>query len=428
MAVIFATAVLAFGVRPVGATNEGDAPLFENVVVRQGTFDIVLQGDGGNASDIVLNLPGSSTVDTVYLYAMLEGAPSSIDASVDGVRLGATTPYAIDEADGTPRHVHRWDAGSVVTGPGTYSISVDLATGFAYGHALLVVFEAPSVARALVIVNDGNEVLVQRGGPPAQSSTFHGVHDGNDAKLYLGVYGGDPSGPFTGGPNEFLAFRGEDLARGDTTGLPDAPWDGDDGDELDLDVFSVSTVDGDNAVSVGTGNDFIGWFLAALRIPIMDDVPPTIAITSPTSGAEFQQPEIHVTGVAADDIRVARVEVQLNEGTWLVATGTESWSIDLTIAAGTNTIRARAFDQTGNPSIIASVDATMTTTEVVIDPPPTTSPLLIGGIAAAVLFGVAMVLVRSRRRASRCPMCGNDVVRDQETCPSCGASLRATGS
>ena len=267
---IVATAVLAFGVQPVGATSAADAPLFENVVVREGNFDLVMLGNGGNASDVVLDLPENSVVDTVYLYAALEGAPPSVDASVNGVHLGATTPYADDEADGTSRQVHRWDAGSLVTGDGTYIISVDTGSGFAYAHVLLVVVEGPSVGRVQIIVNDGNEVLVERSSAPTQSSTFHSVRAADDAELYFGVYGGDPSGPWTGGPNEFAAFRGADLARGETPGLPDAPWDGDDGDELDIDIFSVSTVDGDNAAQVGTGNDFIGWFLAALVVPIVD--------------------------------------------------------------------------------------------------------------------------------------------------------------
>lgn len=420
---IVATTVLGAGAPPVGATSAADAPLFENILVREGRYGLILTGNGGNASDVVLDLPEGSAVDTAHLYAALEGAPSSVDVSVNGIYLGATAPYAIDEADGTPRHVHRWDATSSVAGDGTYGIAVDVSEGFAYGHVLLVVYEAPSVGRAQILVNDGNEVLVERGSPPAQSSTFHGVRPAADAELYFGVYGGDPSGPFTGGPNEFAAFGGADLARGDTSGLPDAPWDGDDGDELDIDAFTVATVEGDNAARVGTGNDLIGWFLAALRVPIVD-APPTVAISSPAAGQEFQSSSVRVTGVAADDVGVARVEVRVNEGTWRAAVGTASWSIDLVLANGANRIEARAFDESGNPSSMATVDVTLMPPRAGADSGPVSLPVLVAAIAAAVALGVAALYVQRRSKGPRCPMCGNDVTKDLETCPSCGAGLR----
>lgn len=92
-----------------------------------------------------------------------------------------------------------------------------------------------------------------------------------------------------------------------------------------------------------------------------DTVPPTLSITSPPSGSVTTVVPITVQGVAADaESGVARVEVRVNGGAWVVASGTSSWSLSIGLASGANLIEARAFDQAGNSSAIDSISATYT--------------------------------------------------------------------
>ena len=60
------------------------------------------------------------------------------------------------------------------------------------------------------------------------------------------------------------------------------------------------------------------------------------------------------------DSGVARVEIQINSGSWLAATGTETWTYAWTpSAAGSYTVNARATDFQGNVSASASITVTV---------------------------------------------------------------------
>jgi hypothetical protein len=86
-----------------------------------------------------------------------------------------------------------------------------------------------------------------------------------------------------------------------------------------------------------------------------DVLPPTISITNPADGAQFNESVLSVNGTAADDTSVALVELQLNGGAWQTATGTTIWTGSVNLVSGTNTIQARSRDSAGNYSAIASI-------------------------------------------------------------------------
>src|SRR5437016_1749395 len=79
-----------------------------------------------------------------------------------------------------------------------------------------------------------------------------------------------------------------------------------------------------------------------------DTIKPTLAITSPTSGAIVTSPAVTISGTAADNAGVEKVEVSTDGANWIVATGTTSWSATLTLQEGTNTISVRVTDTSGN--------------------------------------------------------------------------------
>ncbi len=79
-----------------------------------------------------------------------------------------------------------------------------------------------------------------------------------------------------------------------------------------------------------------------------DDVDPNVAITYPANGATVTSSSIMVYGSASDNVAVDHVDVKVNSGSWVRATGTTSWSKTVTLNLGSNTIYARATDTSSN--------------------------------------------------------------------------------
>ncbi|MDW7725596.1 MAG: PGF-pre-PGF domain-containing protein [Candidatus Methanoperedens sp.] len=98
-----------------------------------------------------------------------------------------------------------------------------------------------------------------------------------------------------------------------------------------------------------------------VTLVIQDTTPPAITITSPSNGDIFNNPAITVTGTASDNIALKVVEVKVGTGDWQAASGTESWSAEVTLSEGKNTIYVRATDTAGNYDEI-SITVTFDTT------------------------------------------------------------------
>lgn len=82
---------------------------------------------------------------------------------------------------------------------------------------------------------------------------------------------------------------------------------------------------------------------------LKDRTPPEVTVTSPQEG-ESVSGTITVTGTASDDRALVRVEVQVDQGAFQIATGKSSWSFPLdtrTLAAGPHLLTARAVDKRG---------------------------------------------------------------------------------
>ncbi|NIN69783.1 MAG: hypothetical protein GTO63_34905 [Anaerolineae bacterium] len=112
-----------------------------------------------------------------------------------------------------------------------------------------------------------------------------------------------------------------------------------------------------------------------------------LSIASPTDGAILTSASVTVTGTASDDVAVELVEVSVDEMNWLSATGTSSWSANLTLSEGQNTIRARATDTSGNQAM-ASVSVVV---ELLPGGGAQPTDILPGGLLTFV--GVALALV-----------------------------------
>jgi len=90
---------------------------------------------------------------------------------------------------------------------------------------------------------------------------------------------------------------------------------------------------------------------------VLDTNPPVAGITSPSSNAIISG-ALNISGTAMDNIAVQKVEVRLDNGPWLTATGTTSWNLSLNSSNflnGPHTVSARATDTSSNLSNTNSV-------------------------------------------------------------------------
>jgi len=89
---------------------------------------------------------------------------------------------------------------------------------------------------------------------------------------------------------------------------------------------------------------------AATSFP--DPVPPTVSLQAPTNGAIIAG-NLLISGIATDNIAAQKVEIRLDDGPWISATGTTAWSYNLNSSNflnGPHLIAARATDYSGNRS------------------------------------------------------------------------------
>ncbi|HET7487726.1 MAG TPA: Ig-like domain-containing protein [Acidimicrobiales bacterium] len=100
-----------------------------------------------------------------------------------------------------------------------------------------------------------------------------------------------------------------------------------------------------------------------------DTTAPSVSIASPANGATVSG-TVTVAGSAADNVGLAKVEVAVDGGTAIAASGTSSWSAAVgtsTLANGSHAIAATATDTAGNR-------ATATVTVTVANPVADTTP------------------------------------------------------
>jgi hypothetical protein len=100
-----------------------------------------------------------------------------------------------------------------------------------------------------------------------------------------------------------------------------------------------------------------------LQVTFLDVTKPTLSITAPAAGQHMTNAVATVVGTASDNWKVSTVWYQLTNkiltgGTWSLATTTNNytnWTAIVTLAAGTNTVKAYAVDLGGNYSTTSSV-------------------------------------------------------------------------
>ena len=113
----------------------------------------------------------------------------------------------------------------------------------------------------------------------------------------------------------------------------------------------------DTAQAATTGKKLYAAFEARFRTASATDlIAPTVVIQSPVNGSSVGG-LLAVSGTAADNLSVQKVEVRVDDGAWLQANGTTTWNYTLNTSNflnGSRTISARATDTSSNLSAAGS--------------------------------------------------------------------------
>lgn len=87
------------------------------------------------------------------------------------------------------------------------------------------------------------------------------------------------------------------------------------------------------------------------QLEVTDTTPPSVTIAEPLKATTLVSTSmVQLTGTATDNVGVSSVIIQTSRGGSVLATGTNEWSADLELAAGTNVLTVTAVDAAGNVS------------------------------------------------------------------------------
>ncbi len=300
---------------------------------------------------------GSGTLADPYLISGWNVVCPSMSGT-RGIRIaGTTAPFIVRNVraqscdigiflSGAPNgRVERAMATDVVTGVAVSSsqddtidgcrVSLQLSVGVGASSSTNILIKRNRLEYGLVGINLNNCSGCSVYGNDVLGNQNQGIEQG---------FGANPNfwdAGYPGGGNYWSNYQGADVCRGPAQSDCSAP-----------DGFGDAPV-------------FVNSFKAD-RYPRMvpdfaegDDVPPTVAITSPPPGSEVTTDPFTVTGTAADEgSGVRRVEVSQNGGPWMIASGTTSWSIPVSPVGGTNSLSVRSLDHAGQMSATSSLTVT----------------------------------------------------------------------
>ena len=315
---------------------------------------------------------GSVTMTVAYLVAMATESTASA-TTADTITFTAT---AVGGAGGPYTFVWHFGDGTMGSGasvshryqnPGEYTPSVTVidaaqASNTSELPTITVQNPAPTVPSAL-------QDLQGTAGDGRVTLTWHAPS--SDGGSPIDASATMPGGPTFAGPAELRAFllsRREQFVGTFAAGLL---------------TYALGQAPRSNEVSVTPSAP-------------PDTVKPTLAIASPTSGAIVTSPAVTISGTAADNAGVQKVELSTDGANWIVATGTTSWSATLTLQEGTNTISVRVTDTSGN-----SETKTITVTVQNANVSPLGNPVVLGGVAVGVIGVAAAIGLAIRARIIR---------------------------
>ena len=90
------------------------------------------------------------------------------------------------------------------------------------------------------------------------------------------------------------------------------------------------------------------FYSAETSVTFTSDQPPTVSVTGHTAGQKYKG-KVELTGKATDDLGLQKIEVRVDNGTWMQAQGTTDWTYIVPtgdLKAGTHDLEVRSYDGT----------------------------------------------------------------------------------
>ncbi len=247
----------------------GDSPL---------TTSYVWQGHGGievaplaidglpNPSGTIVedSIPAHSTIVYAYFGTMgWHSGVQSASAVFNGTQLASIPPAVNDPTGSYELSFYKWDVTSQVTGNGSYSFTLTNHT-YCYVAFLVIIYENAAAPPVRIFINDGSEALMN-----ASSVTlFSGMQTGGGVVKILTEAGN------TGSTGESIEFNGQVLAG------PGDIFACNIGDHADYFAFDLTSLTGEDSLTLTTGSDQIGIHFAAL-IGVAEDLHLTLTPHNP---------------------------------------------------------------------------------------------------------------------------------------------------
>ena len=217
--------------------------------------DVVPQSVASNPSGTftISGIPASATVLRAFFITTSFGGPlQNATATFSTNSLGTKGDDDSDLGGGLRLHFYRFDVTSFVPGDGNYTYNVTAefpGTIFAFGDALVVVFEDASLPNRRIVVNDGAESLQN-----ATSVTSFADMQAGIGRLIVFTQADDTADD----SNESIALNGGTILG------PGGVFTANQGGFASLHDLPVTVLDGTNSMSVTTGPDHFGLHLGIL--------------------------------------------------------------------------------------------------------------------------------------------------------------------
>jgi len=134
-------------------------------------------------------------------------------------------------------------------------------------------------------------------------------------------------------------------------------------------ISGTPTVAGSFPFTVAVKDSKSASASANLSINVVATAPPTVSISSPSSGATVSG-TLSVSGTASDTVSISSVQVSVDGGAFANASGTSSWSFALntnSLANGAHSLSAKVNDAAGKSASSSLVDFTVNNSSTASD-------------------------------------------------------------
>lgn len=242
------------GDRPIRQLTDGDNPLsttytwggYGDAAVVGAAFDGIPEISG--VFDLT-GIPEESEIIKAF-FAITGWQPSNTNAYgyFNGNNLGSMQPVAFDQDHTYYLSLYRWDVTTMVTGNDLYSFSGSNLS-FGYLAYLVVVYQNPALPAVTITINDGAESLQSS----SSTTSFNDILPGNGTIKILTQAGDDSDSE-----GESIIFNEIMLAG------PDDVFNSNIGDHADYHEFNLTNIQGENSLTITTGEDWFGIHLALL--------------------------------------------------------------------------------------------------------------------------------------------------------------------